>query len=259
MQRMLFILVFMLVAMPALALAEIVEQDVAYEHGGVGLMGRLAYDASLTGPLPGVVVVHEWWGLGEHPKDSARKLAEMGYAAFALDMYGKGVLTASAKEAAELSKPFRRDRKLMRTRAEAGLKALIDSGKADPGNIAAIGYCFGGTTVLEMARAGQPLAGVVSFHGNLATPMPASSMSCPALVLHGAADPLVGVEEVRGFMSEMRDVKADWQVVYFGGAVHSFTNPAAGNEPGKGSAYNPVVARRAWEYMRVFLEEVLGR
>jgi dienelactone hydrolase len=249
----------LLLVTPLAASAEIVDREVEYEHQGVKLMGFLTYDDELEGPLPGIIVVHEWWGLNEHARNSARRLAGLGYAAFALDMYGKGVLAEKSEEAAKLSKPFRRNRKLMQSRAGAGLEALRATGKAEPGNVAAIGYCFGGTTVLEMARGGLPLAGVVSFHGGLSTPKPADEMSCPVLVLHGAADPHVGLDETRAFRSEMRDAGADWQMVYFGGAVHSFTNPAAGDDPSRGVAYDEDAARRSWGYMELFLSEMLGR
>jgi len=259
MRRIMSFLLVIMFAVPGLAGAEIVQQDVGYEHDGVRLLGHLVYDSALEAPLPGVVVVHEWWGLNHHAKNSARRLAEMGYAAFAVDMYGRDVTTDSYEKAAELSKPFREDRTLMRERALAGLKAFIDMGLVQPDNIAAMGYCFGGTVSLEMARAGQPLKGVVSFHGNLGTPMPGESFKSPILVLHGAADPLVSDEEIAAFKQEMRNADADWQMVYFGGAVHSFTNPGAGTDPEAASAYDPDAANRSWEYMRLFFQEMLDR
>jgi dienelactone hydrolase len=204
-------------------------------------------------------VVHEWWGLNEHARDSARRLAKLGYAAFALDMYGKGVLAKTPDKASALAKPFLNDRPMMCARAGEGLQALRETGKADPDRIAAIGYCFGGTTVLEMARGGLDLQGVVSFHGGLSTPKPAGSISTPILVLHGAADPHVKPEDIKAFKEEMRESGADWQMVYFGGAVHSFTNPAAGDDPSRGVAYDEDAARRSWEYMKVFLKEMLKK
>lgn len=259
MQRFSIILLLFLLAAPAPAMSEIVTKDVEYEHDGEKLVGFLAYDDSRKGPLPGVVVVHEWWGLNDHAKNSAKRLAEMGYAAFALDMYGEGLTADTVEKAAALSKPFLEDRKYMCARAGEGLSAFRSTGMADPGNIAAIGYCFGGTTVLEMARGLLPLAGVVSFHGGLDTPDKAKTLACPVLALHGAEDPLVDSSEAKAFRKEMRDAGVDWQMVYFGGAVHSFTNPAAGNDPSKGTAYNKDAARRSWMYMELFLDEVLDR
>lgn len=259
MKKTIISIAIILVLLPVASAAEIVERDVTYEHAGEKLMGFLAYDSELSGPLPGVVVVHEWWGLNEHARNSARRLAELGYAAFALDMYGKGVLAETPEKAAQLSKPFRDDRAMMCARAGEGLQALRNTGKADPERIAAIGYCFGGTTVLEMARGGLDLQGVVSFHGGLSTPKPAKSISSAVLVMHGADDPHVKPEEAKAFRKEMRESGADWQMVYFGGAVHSFTNPAAGDDPSRGVAYNEDAARRSWKYMKVFLEEVLKK
>lgn len=241
------------------AIADVAARAVPYVHGEMALEGWLVHDPARSATAPGVLLVHEWRGLDDHVKEYARRLAEQGYAAFALDMYGKGVLAANNTEAAALAKPLRDDRPRMRQRAAAGLQAFLATGVVDPARVAAIGFCFGGTTVLEMARDNQPLRGVVSLHGGLKTPLPATGTVSPkVLVLHGAVDPHVPPEEVIAFGKEMEAAKADWQLVAYGKAVHSFTNPKAGDDPSKGAAYEETAARRAWRHLLVFLEEALG-
>jgi dienelactone hydrolase len=238
-------------------LAALKTQIVEYRHGEVVLEGYLAYDDAVTGRRPGVIVVHEWKGVGAHVKASAEKLAKLGYVAFAIDMYGKGIRPKDNKEAGAEAGKYKGDRALMRARAKAGLDWLRQHELTDPQRIAAIGYCFGGTTVLEMARSGAALAGVVSFHGGLDSPTPADARNIKGkvLVLHGADDPLVPAAEIAAFQDEMRQAKVDWQMVYYGGAVHSFTNPEAGNDPAKGVAYNEAADRRSWAAMKTFLAE----
>jgi dienelactone hydrolase len=238
--------------------AEIKTEVITYKHGDVTLEGYLSYENAIKGKRPGIVVVHEWMGHNAYVRKRADQLAKLGYVAFAVDMYGKGVLAKDAKEAAALASIYKNDRKLMRNRAAAGFEVIRKHPLADPENLAAAGYCFGGTTVLEMARAGLPLNGVVCFHGNLDTPSPedAKNIRGKVLVLHGADDPNVPKEEIAAFQEEMRKAKVDWQMVYYGGAVHSFTNPDAGNDPSKGVAYNEKAERRSWETMATFLEEL---
>ncbi len=240
------------------ARAEIIARDFAYRHGDVELEGYIAYDDSAKERRPGVLVVHEWMGLGENAKKRARMLAEEGYVAFAVDMYGKGVRAKDTKEAGALAGKYKGDRDLMRARIRAGLDELLKRDDVDPARVAAIGYCFGGTTVLELARSGAPIAGVVSFHGGLDAPKPAAKgdMKAKVLVLHGADDPFVKPEEVAGFEKEMRDSGADWQMTSYGGAVHSFTNPDAGNDNSRGAAYNETADRRSWRAMKDFLAEL---
>lgn len=240
--------------------AKIHTETVEYRHGEVVLEGFLAYDDAQTAARPGVVVVHEWKGVGAHAKASAQRLAEAGYVAFAIDMYGKGIRPATNEEAAKQAGIYRNDRALMRARAQAGLRWLQDRPNVDPKRMAAIGYCFGGGTVLELARSGADLRGVVSFHGNLDTPNPgdAKNIKGKVLVCHGADDPYVPAEQVANFQAEMRGAGVDWQMVSYGGAVHSFTNPEAGNDPSKGAAYNEAAARRSWKAMLDFLAEIFG-
>lgn len=248
-----------LVAAVSVSGAEVRTEVVEYRHGDVVLEGYIAYDASQKGRRPGVLVVHEWMGHNPYVRMRAEKLARAGYAAFALDMYGKGVRAKDAKEAAALAGIYKGDRKLMRARAAAGLHVLARHPEVDPSRLAAIGYCFGGTTVLELARSGADLRGVVSFHGGLDTPSPedARNIRGKVLVLHGADDPFVKPAEVAAFQDEMRKAGVDWQFVAYGGAVHSFTNPDAGSDNSRGAAYDVKADRRSWEAMEDFLEEAL--
>ncbi len=230
---------------------------VEYNDGDQICEGFLAWDDAAKGKRPGVVVVHEWMGLGDYAKERARQLAELGYVAFAADVYGKGIRAKDAAEAGRLAGRFKGDLPLLRSRARAALDTLAKDPRADASRLFAIGYCFGGTTVLELARSGAPVAGVVSFHGGLATKDPADAKNVKGrvLVLHGAADPYVPPAEVAAFRKEMDDAKVDWQMVFYSGAVHSFTNPAAGTDPSKGAAYDAKADRRSWEAMKAFLAE----
>jgi dienelactone hydrolase len=233
---------------------------IEYRHGDTLLEGYLAYEDTQEGLRPGVLVAHEWWGVNDYAKKRAEQLAGLGYIAFALDMYGKGVRTKDPREAGSLAGRFKADRSLMRARARAGLDVLSNHPLVDRERIGAIGYCFGGATVLELARSGADLAGVVSFHGNLGTPDPgdAGKIRGKVLVLHGADDPLAPPQEIAAFQDEMRNAHVDWQMVFYGGAVHSFTNPRSGNDPSQGVAYNEKADRRSWEAMKVFFSELLG-
>lgn len=250
-------------ALAPAAPARIMEQAVDYTHEGAALQGWLAFDDSFPGPRPAVAVFHDWRGLGEQPRETARRLAGLGYLGFAADMYGKGVLARDNAEAGRLAGAFKPEgnRTLMRRRAAEGLRQLLENPLADPDRVAAMGYCFGGGVALELARSGAPLVGVISVHGSLATPDPADArdVRAPILALHGADDPAVKPAEVQGFMDEMNKAGADWQFVHFSGAVHAFTNRLAGNDNSKGSAYNERADRRAWTYTTDFLKEVFGK
>lgn len=229
---------------------------VEYKHGDVVLQGWAAWDDGFKERRPGVLVVHEWWGLGPDARRRAEQLAKRGYTAFALDMYGKGVRAKDHEEAGKLAGAFFGDRKAMRERALAGLAELKKLPFVDEEKLAAIGYCFGGTTVLELARAGTPLKGVASFHGNLATPAPATETpQAKILVLHGADDGFVNAT-LPGFLEEMRKAKADWQLVQYGGAVHSFTIKEAGDDPAKGMAYDKKADERSWKALLAFFDEL---
>jgi dienelactone hydrolase len=217
-----------LLTLAAMSRAAIHTETVAYKHGDTELEGFLAYDDAQPGKRPGVLVVHEWLGLNNHAKKRAEMLARLGYVAFALDMYGKGVRGTSPQDGPKLSAPYKANRDLMRARAAAGLAVLRGHGRVDPAKVAAIGYCFGGTTALELARSGANLAGVVSFHGNLETPLPAQKgqMKAKVLVCHGADDPFVPTQEVLTFEDQMRKAGADWQFIAFGGCGTASPTPA---------------------------------
>jgi dienelactone hydrolase len=242
------------------AFAKVQTQVVEYKHGNTVLEGYLAYDDAIKGQRPGVMVVHEWTGLGSYVKQRSEQLAKLGYVAFAVDMYGKGIRPNNPKDAAAQATIYKSDRQLMRDRAAAGLKVLQDNKLTDKNRIAAIGYCFGGTTVLEVARNGANVAGVVSFHGNLDTPnlKDATKTKSKVLVLHGADDPLVPKAQIDTFKTEMRQAKVDWQLVEYGGAVHSFTNPEAGKDVSKGFAYNESADRRSFADMQQFFSELFA-
>jgi dienelactone hydrolase len=232
-----------------------------YRHGDMQLIGYLAYDDAMNGRRPAVLLVYEWWGLNDYIKMRTVQVASLGYIAFAADIYGNGFVTKDRKEAGAQAGKFRKgDRKLLRERVNAGLQILRDHHLTDKNKIAAIGYCFGGTTVLELARSGADVAGVVSFHGELSTANPDDSRNIKSkvLVLHGADDPNVPPEQVNAFQEEMRKAKVDWQIISYGGAVHSFTNPDSGSDPSRGAAYNEKADRRSWEHMKVFFAEIFN-
>ncbi len=247
-------------------------RDVRYSHDGVRLKGYFALDPAALdragGRLPGVVVVPEWWGHNDYARGRAEMFAGLGYAALAIDLYGEGVMAGSVPDAQRLAGPFYAPdphtgvRSAMRARARAGLDTLLAQPEVDAARVAAVGYCMGGTVCLELARAGADLKGVISYHGGLGTPMPkASTVRAKVLVCHGADDPMVPAKEVAAFEDEMRACGADWQVISYGGAVHAFTNPAAGTGPAAGLAgvkYDERADRRSWEATRVFLGECLG-
>jgi len=239
------------------ARAEVVTKSIDYTHGGVQLQGYLAYDDAIEGKRPGVLVVHEWWGLNEYANGRARQLAELGYVAFALDMYGKDVIAKDREEAAKMSNAFK-GKPIIRERAKAGYDMLAKQELVDKSKIAAIGYCFGGTTVLELAYTGADLVGVVSFHGGLVAPKSGDKFKAKILALHGADDPFVPAAAVDDFEKGMRDSGTDWQLVVYGDAVHTFTNPKAGNDKSTGSAYNAAADRRSWQAMKTFFGEVFG-
>jgi len=248
--------------------ASIVTRDVDYEQGGVKLQGYLAYDDAKTkdGKLPGVLVVHEWWGLNDYVKHRAVQLAGLGYVAFALDMYGKGMLATDPKQAGELAGQFR-GKPLMAERAQAGLDQLLGTGLVDPARVAAIGYCFGGSTVQALAYSGAPLAGIVSFHGGL---IPASAEAvaknkAKILICHGALDPSMKQEQIDAYLKSLNDGKVDYEFKQYAGAYHAFTNPdsdktAAANPSMKGFiAYSPTADHRSWSDMQVFFDEIFAQ
>ncbi len=250
--------ILVLLAANASVQAAVHTQTVEYRQDSTVLEGYLAYDDALTGKRPGVLVVHEWKGITSYERGRVEQLAAMGYVAFAADIYGKGVRPSTSEEAGRISGIYRSNRDLLRKRVQAGLDALRASERTDPARIAAIGYCFGGTTVLELARSGANIAGIASFHGVLDSPNPgdARNIRAKVLVLTGADDPFVPPAQRQTFEKEMGQAGVDWEMNIYGGAVHSFTNPASGNDPSKGIAYNEKADRRSWEAMKQFFGEI---
>ncbi len=240
--------------------AEIRTETVTYEHGGTELEGFLAYDDAFTEPRAGVLVVHEWWGLNDHARNRAKMLAELGYVAFALDMYGGGKSTVNPAQAKHWSGQFKGS-EMMRARARAGLKVLKAHQRVDPQRVAAIGYCFGGTTVLQLAYGGEDIKGVVSFHGSL--PLPGQEDYAPGrvkaaiLVCHGAEDAFIDGDHVIAFQRAMGQLGADWQLIVYGGAQHSFTNPDADVMGVDGIRYDLRADQRSWKHMQQFFERML--
>lgn len=239
---------------------KIVTGTIDYEHEGTKLQGYVAYDDAKEGKQPGVVIVHEWWGLNDFARQKAREVAELGYVAFALDMYGTGVVTDDPQEAGKLAGQFRQNPNLMRERTRAGYDVLAKHERVDAKRIAAIGFCFGGTTVLNMAYSGLPLAGVVSFHGGLTPPQSddQGQIKARVLVLHGAADTHVPLEQVNEWQRAMGKTKADWQLIVYSDAKHSFTNPAADERGMEGVGYHKHAAERSWAHMKLFLKDAFA-
>jgi dienelactone hydrolase len=231
---------------------------IEYKHGDATLEGYLAYDDSIKGPRPAVLICHQWKGLTDYEKKRAEMLAKLGYTAFALDIYGKGIRPKENDKAAAEAGKYKKDRDLLRARAQAGLSVLQKHELTDPKRVAAIGYCFGGTTAIELARCGADLAGVVSFHGGLDSPRPedGKNIKCKVLALNGADDPFVPAKDLAAFEEEMRQAKVDWQLVKYGGAVHSFTEVRAADNHLPGAAYNEKADRRSWEDMKQFFGEI---
>jgi dienelactone hydrolase len=243
------------------ALAEMKTQTIEYKDGETVCEGYLAYDGATKNPRPGILVIHDWMGVAPYSKGRAEQLAQLGYVAFVADIYGKGVRPKDAQEASAEAGKYKADRALLRRRVNAGLTQLNQQKLVKPGQIAAIGYCFGGTTVIELARSGADVRGVVSFHGGLDSPNPTDGKNIKAkiLALHGADDPFVKPADVAAFQDEMRQANVDWEMVYYGGAVHSFTHPGAGTEKSKGAAYNEAADKRSWQAMKDFFAEIFGK
>jgi dienelactone hydrolase len=253
-----FIVAAMLAALAHAANAEIKSQVTEYKQGQTVCEGLFVYDDSTSGKRPGVLIAHQWKGLTAYEKRRAEMLARLGYVVFCGDIYGKGVRADNPQDAARLANQYKGERQLLRARVNAAFDQLKKQPLVDARRTAAIGYCFGGTTVLELARSGANVAGVVSFHGGLNTPTPedAKQIKSKVLALHGADDPYVPPAEVTAFEEEMRKAKVDWQLIGYGGAVHSFTMKEAGDDNSKGAAYNEKADQRSWEAMKVFFAEI---
>jgi len=234
---------------------------ISYSAGGQSLAGWLAYDDSVKEKRPGIVIYPEWWGLTDYPKSRAKQLAELGYVAFAADMYGDGKTTDDPKEAGAWSSAVKGDDKMLVDRAAAAMDVLRKDSHVDDSQIGAIGYCFGGTVALELARSGADFQGLVSFHGGLATDNPAEAgkFKPRVLICTGGLDSFVPKEQVTDFEDEMTKAGADWQVITYGGAHHAFTNPAADSHGIPNIAYNASADKRSFAAMQAFFKETFGK
>ncbi|WP_299019280.1 dienelactone hydrolase family protein [uncultured Tepidimonas sp.] len=234
-------------------------RTIEYTHGGITFEGLLVWDDAFDAPRPAVAVAHAWAGRSSFEDDKARALAGLGYVGFAMDVYGKGRRGATREENAALMTPLMQDRPMLQARLGAALQALAAQPEVDRQRLAAIGFCFGGLSVLDMARCGLPLRGVVSFHGLFLPPGNTAGrrIAAKVLALHGWDDPMVKPEAVLAFAQEMTEAGADWQLHAYGGTMHAFTNPEA-NDPSFGTVYNACADARSWSAMRGFLGEVLS-
>jgi dienelactone hydrolase len=257
-------LLFIILSIGLPAAAAVNGKEVRYRSGDLEMHGWLATDESRSGKRPGVLVVHEWWGHNEYARSRAAQLAEQGYTVLAVDMFGKGRKTDHPKEAGAFAAEVRKNFPEARKRFEAALDLLRKHPTVDPERIGAVGYCFGGGIVLEMARDGLDLAGVVSVHGTLSTERPASAktLKTAILVQTGGADPMVPPDQIADFAREMAAAGADWTLVSYPGALHAFSNPAAtelGKRHGIPVAYDAAADRQSWNELKAFLARVFGR
>lgn len=243
------------------ASAAVQTETVSYRHGDTTLSGYLVWDDRYAGKRPGILVVHEWWGLNDYIKRRARMLAELGYVAFAADMYGEGKVTRHGDKASEWLQQITANVQRWRERAAVGLEQLRRNDRVDPQRVAAVGYCFGGATVMQLAYAGADLAGVVSFHGSLPVPDNPGQVTMKPRVLaaHGNADAFVPPERVQQFKDALDQAGADWHLVTYGGARHAFTNPDAGQFGIENLQYNADADRRSWAHMKLFFDEIFSR
>jgi dienelactone hydrolase len=258
MQRLLLVL---LVVWSGFASAALKQEEVSYKSGDTEMKGYLVYDDKFSGKRPGVLVVHEWWGHNEHARNRARMLAEAGYTALAVDMYGDGKTADHPDDAGKFAGAVKQNMAAAKARFEAALKLLKEQPSVDPKRTAAIGYCFGGGIVLEMARMGVDLDAVVSFHGSLGTANPAKQGQIKAriLVANGENDPFVKPEQIEAFMKEMDAAGASYKFINYPGAMHSFTNPGAdanGKKFNLPLAYNEAADKASWQEMLDLFHEV---
>ena len=262
-----FIFIYFIIGIVGLVLplemvaAKVATKNISYMHGEVKLEGYLAWDDAVKGKRPGVLVVHEWWGLNEYAQTRAKQLAAMGYVAFAVDMYGKGKVTKHPKQAGEWMNETTANVKNWQARAMEGLKILQKQAMVDAEKIAAIGYCFGGATVTQLAYSGAPVKGVVSFHGALPLPSDGQKVGTNAkiLIAHGNEDPFLTEDHIQKFRNALEEAGFDWQMAIYAGARHSFTNPAADTVGMDALKYNKKADERSWKHMQIFFDELFGR
>jgi len=248
----------------AVADPKIQGKAVEYSAQGAVMRGYLAYDENIKDKRPGVLVVHEWWGLVDYSRKRARMLAELGYTAFAVDMYGDGKVAVHPDDAQKFSSEFLKSPDVANARFMAAMDFLKQQPTVDPNRIAAVGYCFGGGVVLNMARQGLDLKGVASFHGSLAAVKPAQpgGIKAKILVLNGADDKFVTSEQIETFKQEMKSAGADFQFISYPGAIHSFTNPEAdayGKKFNLPLGYNADADKQSWDEMKKFLNSIFKK
>jgi dienelactone hydrolase len=258
--------VFLLMSVCSITWAKpnIEDKDVVYSAEGVTMKGYIAYDKNIKGKRPGVLVVHEWWGLNDYARMRARMLAGLGYTAMALDMYGAGKQAVHPDDAGKFSSEIMKNFEMGKNRFLAALESLKKQNMVDPDKIAAIGYCFGGGVVLNMARQGVDLRGVASFHGGLAALKPAArgAIKAKILVLHGADDKFTTPEQIEAFRKEMAEAGADYKFIVYPGAMHSFTNPDAdmyGKKFNLPLAYSADADKKSWEELKKFLADIFKK
>lgn len=241
-----------------IAITSLAGQNIDYKIGSQSFEGYLATPPRPKAKSPAVLIVPDWMGPSDYTAKKADEMAAKGYVALVVDIYGKGVRPKDGKEAGALAGGLKKDVKTLRERITAADKLLLAQKGVDAAHVVAFGYCFGGTSVLELGRSGATLAGLATFHGGLATPNVADAQNIKGrvLVMHGGLDPYVPAPEVETFVKEMNDAKVDYEFHIYGGAVHSFTIPTAGSDLASGAAYNPVAAKRAWTDFEAFLKEV---
>jgi dienelactone hydrolase len=258
------LLLVLALVIPASAFAKVVGKAVEYKAGNVTLKGYLAYDTAIKGKRPGVIVVHEWWGLTDYPKKRAEMLAKLGYVALAADMYGDGKIADNPGDAQKFAGESMKDMNLLKLKFLAAMDFLKQDEHTDPTQIAAIGYCYGGGVVLNMARAGIDLKGVVSFHGSLGAAIPAEKGNVKAklLVCSGAADKFISAKDVETFKKEMKDAGADLKYIAYPGALHAFSNPdatALGKKFNMPIAYNEKADKGSWSEMKKFFKTIFKK
>jgi len=238
---------------------EITTEDFTYSENGKTFKSFLAFDKNKSGKLPVVLIIPEWWGMNNYVKSRAKQLADLGYMAIAVDMYGEGKMVDNPDDAGKLTKPFYGNAELAKQSFEAALKQIEKNEKADTEKMAAIGYCFGGAMALNMARINEPLKGVISFHGNLMTGVKPVTNKIPVLVLNGEDDTFVSKDEIASFKKQMDSAGVQYKFVNYPGAIHSFTNPdatAVGKKYKLKVAYNEAADKASWEEMITFFNKI---
>ena len=259
MKKIMYSILLLVLVWGTAAHAAVITKTIPYQDGDTALEGFLAYDDRFSGKRPAVLVVHEWWGLNDYARSRAEMLARLGYVAFALDLYGKGKVTQHPEQAGKWMQQINQNIDLWRQRAQAGLEVLKTQPQADPQRMAAIGYCFGGATVQQLAYSGAQLRGVVSFHGSPIPPDPAEigQVKAKILICHGAADPFTKPEQLQQYLEAMTNSGLDWQMIFYSNARHSFTNPGADKVGMAALKYDRDADQRSWKHMQVFFEQNL--